>query len=362
MKCVARIALFATIVTLAPRVASAWNEAGHMIVAEIAWRQLDPRQRHEVSQLLRRHPHYDKLLAARKPEGVEADHWAFLRAAVWSDLVRPARPGSDGELFKGPEITQFHRGPWHYVSTPWQMPPLARPATLPAAATMNTTATTSAATRPALSSVPPDGQENILTALEASAATLSTARADDAERAVALTWLMHLVGDIHQPLHAVTMFAPELPEGDRGGNDIVIRGEGGVQRLHAYWDGLLGNSDAYEAIALLAEDIEGDPQLHRGRLRELAERPAFAAWAEESFRWAVALAYLNGRLRYASSDAHYRKQISDEDVPPLPHSYYANARLLARRRVALAGHRLAEQIVALLPPPPPSPPPSPRNR
>ena len=334
-----RIALACVAIVLMARSARAWNEAGHMIVAEIAWRQLDAAQRREVSQLLRRHPHYEKYLAANRPPEVGEDQWAFLRAAVWSDWVRPARPGSEGELFKGPEITQYHRGPWHYVSTPWQMPASRRPSTAPATAA----ATTAPATLPA-------AQESVLTALESSARALADGNGDAAERAVALTWLMHLVGDIHQPLHAVTMYAHDLPEGDRGGNDIVVRASGQVLRLHAYWDGVLGSSDAYDAVALVADDILDDPQLHWARLRELAERPAFEAWAEESFRWAVSVTYLNGRLRYALSEAHYRKQITDGDVPPLPHSYEANARLLSRRRVALAGYRLAEQIATVVSP------------
>ena len=118
---------------------------------------------------------------------------------------------------------------------------------------------------------------------------------------------MHLVGDIHQPLHAISMYSEDFPDGDRGGNSIVVRENDIVMRLHAYWDGALGNSDAYEAIEFLADNIVNDPQLQRGKLRELAERPAFASWAEESYRYAAALAYLNGRLRGASIEAHSSK-------------------------------------------------------
>jgi hypothetical protein len=40
---------------------------------------------------------------------------------------------------------------------------------------------------------------------------------NDAERrAVALAWLFHLVGDIHQPLHTTELFSVEYPNGDRG--------------------------------------------------------------------------------------------------------------------------------------------------
>ena len=312
--------------------ALAWNETGHSVVAMIAWRQLDEPQRRQIGELLRQHPHYDKFLVARKPDGVDADEWAFLRASSWPDWVRPSRPGTPDELYKGPEITSFHRGEWHYIDRPWVVPQdrdKVDPATRPAA------------TQPV--------KENVLTALTANAKTLANAAAKPADRAVALCWVMHLVGDIHQPLHAISMFSQQFPDGDRGGNEIVVRDDDVVMRVHAYWDAALGNSDAYEAVDFLADDIANDLQLARAKLREIAERPAFAAWADESHRYAVALAYLNGRLRGASAAAHYRKEITDVDVPPTPHSYYANARALSRRRIAAAGFRLAEQISTFMP-------------
>src|SRR5688500_3860868 len=120
MRFVGAIVLLAMLA--APRAALAWNEAGHGAIALIAWRQLDESQRRQAGELLKHHPHYDKFLAARKPAGVDVHEWAFLRSAIWSDWVRPSRPGVDGELFKGPEITSFHRGEWHYVDKPWVVP------------------------------------------------------------------------------------------------------------------------------------------------------------------------------------------------------------------------------------------------
>src|SRR5256885_1374953 len=97
------------------RVASAWNDTGHMTVALIAYRQLNDQQRQRVADILRKHPHYELYLSARRPPAASEDEWAFLRGATWSDFVRPARPGrgaasapsAEVELFKGPEITRF---------------------------------------------------------------------------------------------------------------------------------------------------------------------------------------------------------------------------------------------------------------
>ena len=77
------------------RAALAWNQTGHMTVALIAWRELSDSQKQQASELLKAHPHYTKLLLEHKPDNVNESEWAFIRAAVWPDMVRPARPGID---------------------------------------------------------------------------------------------------------------------------------------------------------------------------------------------------------------------------------------------------------------------------
>jgi hypothetical protein len=64
---------------------------------------------------------------------------------------------------------------------------------------------------------------------------------DPERKAIALAWLFHLVGDIHQPLHTAQLFTMEYPNGDRGGNEICIRMTQAAQPmdLHRFWDGIL---------------------------------------------------------------------------------------------------------------------------
>jgi S1/P1 Nuclease len=45
---------------------------------------------------------------------------------------------------------------------------------------------------------------------------------DPEPKAIALAWLFHLVGDIHQPLHTAQLFTFEYPKGDRGGNELRV--------------------------------------------------------------------------------------------------------------------------------------------
>ena len=87
-------------------------------------------------------------------------------------------------------------------------------------------------------------------------------RSSDTERALSLAWVTHLTADIHQPLHATTLYAfpafIRADRGDRGGNDVLVAGETSLRadNLHALWDGALG----YESEVSQLEDA-------RSRLR-----------------------------------------------------------------------------------------------
>ena len=341
------IAMCSALMTM-PRAALAWNDTGHMTVALIAYRQLDDATKQKVSTILKAHPHYQLYLIENKPEGVSEDEWAFMRASTWSDFIRPARPGSEYELFKGPEITKYHQPYWHYITIPF-VPPMERKHLITPVASSGTSQPDSPATTRSSFSLPlKPAEPNALTAMNDNAKILGSADAKDEDRAVALAWLEHLIGDIHQPLHAASLFSRLYPTGDKGGNSQAIKVDGWVMNLHSFWDGILGNSDGYGAIAFVADEITNDPQLAKDKLPELTKDTSFDSWITESNEYAGSMAYLNGRLKTASEEAWQAKQITMEEVPSLPPSYAINAHDLAKRRAALAGYRLADQIARLL--------------
>src|SRR5688572_21630945 len=90
--------------TLVPQAAArAWHEAGHMTVAAVAYRQLDPDTRKEVALLLRQHPHFaTKWKPGVAGSGVEADLYLFMQAAVWPDVIR-------GD-------PKYDQPEWHYIN------------------------------------------------------------------------------------------------------------------------------------------------------------------------------------------------------------------------------------------------------
>jgi hypothetical protein len=296
----------------------AWNGTGHMTVAELAWRSLSGSQRTAVSELLRHHPHYAELLEAELGAGVDHDEWVFLRAATWPDLVRPAMPGKPP---KPERITQYHRPDWHFIDEPFIL----------------------AADTPTIH--PTAHQPPVTNAVErlASIETVLKSSADTTNRAIMLCWYLHLMGDVHQPLHCASWFSvAEFPgnKGDSGGNGVAIRPNSSPMKLHSFWDELLGTGDTYTFIDHMADTIETNPLLIKAKLKELKNHKTYHSWADESFSYSVAFAYLNGNLEHAKFHEH----ITAAEVPDLNQNYADNARTVAHRRVAAAGIRLGQKL------------------
>jgi len=96
---------------------------------------------------------------------------------------------------------------------------------------------------------------------------------NDAERkAIALSWLFHLVGDVHQPLHTAQLFTVEYPNGDRGGNEICVRVTQGRQAtdLHRFWDGVITSTQNLTRLRNDATTLRNRQEFQRSQLTELA--------------------------------------------------------------------------------------------
>lgn len=162
----------AVCITVSPALALAWGADGHRLVAELAEAQLSAAAKAEAGRLLSQEP--GATLAS---------------VSTWADEVR--RPAT---------------APWHYVNLPESECTYRRERDCP------------------------DGR-CVVEAIAAQLAILKSSAAD-AERLVALKWVIHLVGDIHQPLHVGLA-------SDKGGNLFQVRTSGRGSNLHAVWDGEL---------------------------------------------------------------------------------------------------------------------------
>jgi S1/P1 Nuclease len=314
-----------TVWTLAPPRAAGWSAGGHRVVANIAYDRLDPAIRTGIVDVLRQHEDFKKNFADRMPDDIrtsdtqEQERWIFLQAAIWPDLIR-SNP-------------KYHKETWHFINRPFflsahdkaVMQDLIHPnlkTTLPQPLT------TSA--REHL---------NCIQAFKLCVRELTDADSTDPERAIAFCWLLHIGGDIHQPMHSTSLVSRgrfHQSEGDRGGNGIKIK-QG--KNLHSYWDGLLGNEQPLNDIKGRAADILKSDTIKQAA-EKAAEQLSVEKWVQESHDLARKFAYHELILKeVADGEAEPQKKLHSVD---LPEEYRKEAGRRAQLRVAQAGYRLAE--------------------
>lgn len=290
------------LLVLAPLPAFAWNKMGHYVTAAIAYRELPARAAKAYAELLHAHPSFATWKADYVKEGkdVSFDAYLFMRASVWPDEIRGR---------EHPDHAHNHSA-WHYVDypvTPPDFPMKGRPS--------------------------PDN--DVLFGIAHSVEMLASEGASKADRAVALAWLLHLGGDVHQPLHSAALTNETYPKGDRGGNDFYVRPEEQPVRLHALWDGLLGRADRPREADQVAIALRS--RIAREALPAV-EVSDPTAWSLEGREAAIEHVYLRGTL--AGS-------LEKEEAPGLPEGYLPAAKELAEQRITLAGYRLADVLQLL---------------
>jgi hypothetical protein len=322
----ARFIVVVALATIIASEANAWNSLGHRVVAELAWRRLKPAERQEVVDTLRRHPRFDEDFAGKMTDDVIGadkalqDRWIFQHAAYWPDIAR----GLHGE-----DLQRFNRPTWHYVTNPMFLDETDQ------AALLGKLRINNSARYP---SDTPSEAYNVLQAIAHSRAAL-TSNAGPNVRAVAYCWLLHLVGDIHQPLHSTSLYSVnQLPDGDRGGNSIPLAGG---ENLHSRWDGLLGRRDLIREVDRQANELS-----NRVRYRDVWQSAATetdpSEWARESHQLCKSDIYSDDIL------SAVRGTPLGAQVEPLRLSdeYMRNAGGIAKRRIIEAGARLGVLIRA----------------
>src|SRR5262249_22225488 len=160
-------------------------------------------------------------------------------------------------------------------------------------------------------------------------------------------WLLHLVVDIHQPLHCTAVFSERFPEGDRGGNLALVRIQSSPTNLHSFWDRLLGSGTTAGDIGKDVQEIEKVLDEKAADIgKELENDQTFESWAREGLAMSKRVVYLNGELKVAVGGGRGGR---DADVPEAPAEYAASCGRVAPVQVGKAGLRLADQIKKLFP-------------
>ena len=269
------LALFATLLPSNHVRLSAWGAQGHHIVARIAWGLMTPEARAEATTLL----------------GGGMD--AFVAAATWADDVRSSRPET---------------ADWHFVDIP----------------------VGSSHYDAARDCRPTDKGDCIIAEIARARTEVVDARRSTEQRAESLKFLIHFVGDIHQPLH-------DVDDHDRGGNDVhvaALRGDAGrATNLHSAWDTGLINLET-ETEAARATRLSDDLKTHPADVSLDAVK-----WAEEGHELALRVVYHYPAFSPAGPPM---------DPIVLDASYRTAALATIDRQLELGGARLAALLNSLL--------------
>lgn len=282
--------------------ASAWNDTGHQVVALIAWDNLSPGPRGELVAMMRQAEPATRLpsLFPQDQRGMEVRAREFFRrAATWPDLVR--------------DVPELHHSTWHHRDFYWRQDK------------------GQAIGLPDLQVHP----ENLLERLHHFKKLLASPTLPARERAIGIAWVLHLVGDIHQPLHCSARVTAIERKGDHGGQDFALsplsppHPTGERYSLHAYWDDMLDRAVPRRSGERLGVYLQRAAALvvshhPRAQLAAELEPGQFDAWARESVV-AAQSGYPASLRRGQEPSADYR----DMGI------------LVALRRLALAGYRLA---------------------
>ncbi|MBF0546935.1 MAG: S1/P1 nuclease [Candidatus Riflebacteria bacterium] len=233
----------------------AWGGLGHKLVARLAFEQMTPKARSEAT----------KILKGASLESV----------STWADLIKRDRP----------ETASFH-----FVNFISQNPSLSD----------NQDVTNS---------------KNVVSGIYLNKSILQNESASLDEKKEALCFLIHFVGDIHQPLHCA-------PDGNSGGNDIKVKFFNDETNLHKVWDSELikaTNVSEDDYFQALKNDTKNFDQ------SKLSGENCMG-WAIESNKIAVMNAY----------------SIPSDNV--LEERYYEQNIKIVNRQLVIAGIRLAQML------------------
>lgn len=265
-----RFATLTAFVLLAalPSQALAWGKTGHRVVAALAEQRLSGLARAQIHEIM-------------GPEGL-------VEASVLPDFNR-----SDPSVF-----WQKTSPPWHYV-------------------TLNGVV---------YDEVPESG--DALTALKRFTDILKDPSATRADKKLALEFIVHLVGDLHQPMHAGKCC-------DRGGNSIKVTWFGKPSNLHSVWD-----------VSIIEEEGLSYSELAAMLNAHIGDRMAIDWWDINPQDWVSESAQLRDTL--------YPPPAAGKKPPALGYDYVYRWTGLANRRLSQAGVRLAAYLNAVYATPQPS--------
>jgi S1/P1 Nuclease len=245
--------------------ALAWGYTGHRIIADIAEQFLEPETAHQIRDLL-----------AIENVTTLAD------VSTWADQIRLQRPETAS---------------WHYVNIPVHPAPDEPSAYF------------------AVRDCPNDAC--VVAKIEHFERVMADQQASKRQRLEALKYLVHFIGDVHQPLHASNNY-------DRGGNDVQVKFMGRQLNLHVVWD-----------TGIIEPAVRGDERRYAMQLAQNMTQAELSDWSQgDAISWAneahqIAVCAIYDELQQAAA---------------LPDGYEAWALPIVNEQLERAGVRLARVL------------------
>lgn len=276
-----------------------WNTYGHLLAADLALEKLPPAKQRAFDQLaftlVRQMDAQKRLYLMRTFEDTSAfahlsvlmDDWRGITVADLYDQYGESLPGS---LQRYADTTTDN---WHYINQPYQVDDAV----------------------PVCDIIDEDNVASVLPNL------LDAYRESDSEanKALTLAFILHMVQDAHNPVHTMTKVDTEC-ESDLGGNRFCVafhRGSSSCEEnLHQAWDRALGFFDEYEKVAD-AQNFLNYVEVDERAAAELDPQ----VWIEEGFEMA--------RLVYSATEG--------QTLDPY---YIDEGKIISYERIALAAARL----------------------
>eukprot|EP01079_Euglenida_sp_SAG-EU17-18_P009870 gene9870-1779_t len=306
--------------------ASAWWCGGHMLTAQIAYDQLTP----EIIAVL--NPIIEALNGDFPSTGP-----TLTESACWADDIKHDTSAFDA---------------WHFIDYPLSIGfchcalLMLRPVSIirchfirlscdPALFAPCASPTVEQVVQDGVTAPPPNDM-NVAWAIQNAVTTLGNANAGMWAKSMMLRFLVHFVGDIHQPLHCASLFNNRFNKGNRGGNYFTVTFQNQSTELHAVWDGAVGlytqsfhrplsGSDPSYIQGQAASLVEQHPHVNASQLNS-----DYLGWANESLDLARTIAY---------------GSLSPGDT--LSNQYVEQGQTIAGQQLVLGGMRLAN-ILSLL--------------
>jgi hypothetical protein len=258
----------------------AWGDFGHLLISRIAYNWSNQQVKTKIDT-------YVQLYSGFYPQ-----YNTYLSAAVWPDKIRD---------YHVEEFTD-----WHYIDTVYN---------------------------PYNISIDTSGDHmntNVVWALEQVTNTLSSKSNDKWSQGMMIRYLLHLVGDLHQPLHNINFYSSVYKTGDRGGNLFTVMYGRKKLRLHEFWDSageLYTRRFNYpltlEEVSYITDEASALLNTHPIMVIDGID---YGLWSNSSHNLAIENGY-NPLLNSGNNT--------------LTEDYVNNTRTLCKKQIVKAGYRLA---------------------